>query len=103
MTQLYIWLNIGAYVYFAITSILAKYGPIFTGVITVIMFYLFGVLIYSHYKLQTVSPGYPERVATATGHLKLIFEKSEIKKMSKNLKQLITKRNKGFVALLNSG
>ena len=81
----------------------AKYGPIFTGMITVIMFYLFGIIIYTHYKLQTVSPGYPERVATATGHLKLNFEKSELKKMSQNLKQLLSKRNKGFVALLNSG
>ena len=65
---------------------LAKYGPILTGMLTVIMFYLFGVIIYSHYKIQTVSPGYPERVATATGHLKLNFEKSELKNMSQNLK-----------------
>jgi nitric oxide reductase large subunit len=53
-----------------------KYGPFMTGFITVIMLYLFSLLIYTHYKIQSTSPGYPERVATATGHLKLNFEKS---------------------------
>ena len=53
-----------------------KYGPFLTGLVTVIMMYLFSLLIYTHYKLQTKSPGYPERVATATGHLKMNFEKS---------------------------
>ena len=31
------------------------------------------------------------------------FNKSELKRMSPNLKALVSKRNKGFVALLNSG
>jgi len=47
-------------------------------------------------------PGYPERVSTATGDLKMHFEKSRIRSMSANLKSLISKRNKGFVALLNN-
>ena len=56
-------------------SMLIKNGPISTGVVTITMLYLFGVINYTHYKLCTTSPGYPERVATATGHLKLNFEK----------------------------
>jgi hypothetical protein len=67
------------------------------------LIFLFVALIYTHLKAWTTEPGYPERVATATGHLKMSFEKHDIKGMSYNLKSLINKRNKGFVALLNSG
>ena len=56
-------------------SLLIKYGPVIAGFVTIFMLYLFGLLIYTHYKLCSTSPGYPERVATATGHLKVNFEK----------------------------
>jgi hypothetical protein len=67
------------------------------------MIYLFVVTILCHLKGWITEPGYPERVATATGQLKMSFEKHDLKGMSYNLKSLINKRNKGFVALLNSG
>ena len=54
---------------------LTKYGPVIAGFVTIFMLYLFGLLIYTHYKLCSTSPGYPERVATATGHLKMNFDK----------------------------
>ena len=65
--------------------------------------YLVVAMVYTHIKAWTTEPGYPEKVATATGHLKLNFEKNDLKVMSYNLKSLVNKRNKGFVALLNSG
>ncbi len=37
--------------------------------------YLFVCILYTHFKSWLTEPGYPERVATATGHLKLNFEK----------------------------
>jgi hypothetical protein len=67
------------------------------------MIYLFVALIYTHLKAWVTEPGYPERVATATGQNKMNFDKNDLKSMSNNLKSLINKRNKGFVALLNSG
>jgi len=54
-------------------------------------------------KAWVTEPGYPERISTASGHLQLIYENADTKGMSFNLKSLISKRNKGFVALLNSG
>jgi len=67
------------------------------------MLYLFIVVFCLHIKTWITEPGYPERIATATGHNKIIYEKQEMRGMSFNLKSLINKRNKGFVALLNSG
>lgn len=72
-------------------------------IFTLIMIYLFFIVIYTHIKAWSTEPGYPERVATATGHLKVTYEKKDMRWMSYNLKSLINKRNKGFVALLNSG
>ena len=67
------------------------------------MLYLLIAIVYLHIKTWVAEPGYPERIATATGHHKITYEKAEIRGMSQNLKSLISKRNKGFVALLNSG
>lgn len=39
------------------------------------MLYSFIMLIYAHIKTWITEPGYPERVATATGHLKVIYDK----------------------------
>jgi len=47
----------------------------FTGVYTILMMYLYVCLIYTHIKTWQTTPGFPERVATATGPLKLNFEK----------------------------
>lgn len=67
------------------------------------MVYLFICLVAAYVQAMMTVPGYPERVATATGNQKLNFQKQETKGMSMILKQLLTKRNKGFVALLSSG
>ena len=47
--------------------------------------YLYVCLIYTHIRTWQTEPGFPERVATATGHLKQTFEKQQIKGMSNNL------------------
>ena len=65
--------------------------------------YLSVCAVVSHIRAWFTEPGYPERIATATGHLRRNFSKEEMRLMSPNMKQLISKRNKGFVALLNSG
>ena len=48
--------------------------------------YWFIALTYVQIKTWTTEPGYPERVATATGHLKITYEKKEMQGMSYNLK-----------------
>ena len=72
-------------------------------VYAVVVTFLYICLMASYVMTLITSPGYPERIATATGPLKLNFQKQETKGMSNTLKQLLSKRNKGFVALLNSG
>lgn len=72
-------------------------------VYSLFIIYLFICVAYTHYKACVTEPGYPERIATAVGHLKMNFEKNDLRGMSYCLKSLINKRNKGFVALLNSG
>ena len=63
---------------------------------------VFGILsIYLHYKTCVTSPGYPECVSTAQGEQKIKYDKNS-KVMSQNLKLLVSKRNQGFVGLLNS-
>jgi len=80
-----------------------KFGIYVAIAYSTVMIYLFMYVAYTHYKTCITEPGYPERIATATGHLKLNFEKSDLRGMSYSLKALVSKRNKGFVALLNSG
>ena len=42
------------------------------------MIYLFVALIYTHLKAWVTEPGYPERVATATGQNKMNFDKNDL-------------------------
>ena len=64
---------------------------------------LYVCTIYSHIKLWVTEPGYPERVSTATTpDLKIAIDKSKTKLMSDSFKNLLSKRSKGFVALLNN-
>lgn len=72
-------------------------------VYSLIVLYLSICFAVSHVRAWFTEPGYPERIATATGALRRNFSREELKMMSPNMKQLINKRNKGFVALLNSG
>jgi len=68
--------------------------------ITAILTYFTGCLVYSHVKCWLTEPGFPERVSTATS--KIAFSKNKMDRMSDNLRSLLSKRNNGFVALLNS-
>lgn len=78
-------------------------GIYVTIVYSLIVLYLSICFAVSHVRAWFTEPGYPERIATATGALRRNFSREELKMMSPNMKQLINKRNKGFVALLNSG
>ena len=64
---------------------------------------MFTCLLYSFSKAAFSEAGYPEKVATATGSLKLDFDKKKVKTMSFILKSLVANRNKGYVGLLNGG
>lgn len=102
LTQVLININFVAYIWFALPAVNQHYGPYSAVGCSMLMFYLFLCIEFTHFKTWLTEPGYPERVATATGVQKVNFEKKKLRNISNNLKQLITKRNKGFVALLNS-
>jgi len=91
------------YCRYSVPTLFDKFGIYVAIAYSTVMIYLFMYVAYTHYKTCITEPGYPERIATATGHLKLNFEKSDLRGMSYSLKALVSKRNKGFVALLNSG
>lgn len=55
-------------------------------VYALIVIYLFTCLLASYVLAMITVPGHPEKIATATGNLKLNFQKQETKGMSNTLK-----------------
>ena len=87
------------YLRYNLQSIFSKGGMAGAIGFTIVLFFLCAYTSYTHIKICRTEPGYPERVSTATQELKMNFDK---KRMSSNLKTLMTKRSKGFVGLLNN-
>jgi len=52
-----------------------NHGIYESAIFTIILMYLYVCLIYTHIKTWQTEPGFPERVATATGALKLNIDK----------------------------
>lgn len=91
-------INLGCYLKICLPFFFQRWDKGLTVLYTLLVIVLHMGSVYTHLKIWLTEPGYPERVSTA--QIKLNFNKAP--PMSDVLKELINKRNKGFVALLNS-
>jgi hypothetical protein len=87
---------------YLLPAVYFKLGIYIAVMLTIVVLYMFSCLVYSHIKLWITEPGYPERISTMTSQLKMNFSRTTLSNMSSTLKSLMSKRNKGFVGLLNS-